>query len=167
MTERCCAANDSMFLLPSRSVSPNAYCARSVENKMRASSNVIHPRSSGGNADKERASAASAVPSSFLSPDGTAASAPNSHLMKLTIPILECAGEITRPLPSNDNTTSRLARARYSSFGWCDGVIVFQRELHQVVAVATYCGRNRMLTDLSICLAKCDYVPAGLWWRLF
>jgi hypothetical protein len=34
--ERCCAANDSMFFLPSWSVSPNAYCALLVENKMRA-----------------------------------------------------------------------------------------------------------------------------------
>src|SRR6516162_11115153 len=89
MTERCCAANDSMFFLPSRSVSPNAYCAPSVENKMRASANVIHPRSSGGNVDKERASVASVVPSSFMTSDGAAASAPNNHLMRLIIPILE------------------------------------------------------------------------------
>src|SRR3974390_1208332 len=61
MTERCCAANDSMFLLPSWSVSPNANCALLVENKMRASAKVIQPRSSGGSADKERASGASVV----------------------------------------------------------------------------------------------------------
>jgi hypothetical protein len=36
-----------------------------VENKMRVSPNVIHPRSSGGNADKEWASVASVVPSSL------------------------------------------------------------------------------------------------------
>src|SRR5262245_47056426 len=88
MTDRCCAANDSMFLLPSLSVSPNAYCAPSVENKMRASANVIHPRSSAGNVDKESASVASVVPSSFMASDGAAASAPNSHPMKLIIPIV-------------------------------------------------------------------------------
>ena len=43
----------------------------------------------------------------------------------------------------------------------------FHRELHQLDAVATNCGRNRMLTELPICLAKCGYVPVGLWWRLF
>src|SRR5262249_38119596 len=75
MTDRCCAANASMFLLPSSSVSPNAYCASMVENKVRASANVIHPRSSGGNADKERASVASVVPSSFMTSDGAAMSA--------------------------------------------------------------------------------------------
>src|SRR5215475_9880891 len=98
ITDRYRAANDSMFLLPSRSVSPNAYCALSVENKMRASANVIHPRSSGGNADRERASVASVVPSSFMASDGTAASAPNSHLMRLIIPILEvsCAARGVR-----------------------------------------------------------------------
>jgi hypothetical protein len=55
---------------------------------MRASANVIHPRSFSGNADKERASVASVVPSSFMASGGAAASAPNSHLMKLVIPIL-------------------------------------------------------------------------------
>jgi hypothetical protein len=80
-----------MFLLPSRSVSPNAYCAPSVENKMRASANVIHPRSSGGNADKERASVAPVDPSSFMASDGAAVSAPNSYLMRLAIPILEAS----------------------------------------------------------------------------
>ena len=98
MTDRYCAANDSMFLLPSRSVSPNAYCAPSVENKMRASANVIHPPSSGGNANKEWASVASVVPSSLMTSDGVAASAPNSHLMRLIIPILEvscCPGAAT------------------------------------------------------------------------
>src|SRR5215831_9647692 len=89
MTDRCSAANDSMFLLPSRSFSPNAYCAPLVENKMRASVNVIHPRSSGGNADKERASVVSLVPSSFVASGGAAASAPNSIAIKLLIPILE------------------------------------------------------------------------------
>src|SRR5215831_9787814 len=78
-----------MFLLPSRSLSPNAYCAPLVENKMRASVNVIHPRSSGGNADKERASVVSLVPSSFVASGGAAASAPNSIAIKLLIPILE------------------------------------------------------------------------------
>jgi len=79
MTERCCAANDSMFLLPSWSVSPNAYCALLVENKMRASAKVIQPCSSGGNADKERASVASVVLSGFVASGGTAASAPKQH----------------------------------------------------------------------------------------
>src|SRR6516164_3327551 len=88
MTDWCCAANDSMFLLPSRSVSPNAYCAPLVENKMRASANVIHPRSPGGNADKERASAASVVPSSFMASGGAATSAPNSFRIRLMITIL-------------------------------------------------------------------------------
>src|SRR6516162_8331339 len=88
MTERCCAANDSMFLLPSWSVSPNAYCALLVENKMRASTNVIQPRSAGGNADKDRASVASVVPSSFVASGGAGASAPNSHAIRLIIPIL-------------------------------------------------------------------------------
>jgi hypothetical protein len=55
---------------------------------MRASANVIHPRSFSGNADKERASVASVVPSSFMASGGAATSAPNSHLMKLIIPIL-------------------------------------------------------------------------------
>ena len=82
MTDRYCAANDSMFLLRSSSVSPKAYCAPLVENKMCASANVIYPRSSGGNADKERASVASLVPSSFMASDGAAASAPNSRLIK-------------------------------------------------------------------------------------
>jgi hypothetical protein len=54
MTDRSCAANVSMFFLPSWSISPNAYCAPLVENKIRASANVIHSRLSGGNADKER-----------------------------------------------------------------------------------------------------------------
>jgi hypothetical protein len=58
-----------------------------VENKMRASANVIHPRSSGDNADKERASAASVVPSSFVASGAAAASAPNSHPIRLVIPI--------------------------------------------------------------------------------
>src|SRR5262245_23320655 len=89
MTDRCCAANDSMFRLPSWSISPNPYCARSVENKMRASANVIHPRSSGGNADRERASVASVVALSFGASDGAAAAAPNTHLMRLIIRILE------------------------------------------------------------------------------
>src|SRR6516225_2284967 len=89
MTDRCCAANDSMFFLPSRSVSPNAYGAPFVENKMRASANVIHPRSSGGNADKERASVASVVPSSFMASRGGTASAPNSFPIRLFIAILE------------------------------------------------------------------------------
>ena len=31
----------------------------------------------------------------------------------------------------------------------------------------TNIGRNRMLTNLPTCLAKCDHVPDGLWWRLF
>jgi hypothetical protein len=70
-----------MFLLPSSSVSPKAYCASLVENKVRASANVIHPRSSGGNADNERASEALLVPSSFMASNGVAASAPNSHLI--------------------------------------------------------------------------------------
>src|SRR5215472_18768168 len=86
MTDWCCAANVSMFLLPSSSVSPTAYCASLVENKMRASANVIHPRSSGGNADNERARASLVVPSSFMASDGAAASAPNNHLI---IPIVE------------------------------------------------------------------------------
>jgi len=60
-TDWCCAANDSMFFLPSSSVSPNAYWSPLVEKKLRASVNVIHPRSSGGNPDKERASVAVVV----------------------------------------------------------------------------------------------------------
>jgi hypothetical protein len=76
-----------MFLLPSSSVSPNAYFASFVENKTRASANVIQPRSSGGNADKERASAASVVPSSFVASGGAVASAPKSHPIRLVIPI--------------------------------------------------------------------------------
>src|SRR6516162_6958376 len=89
MTERCCAANDSMFLMPSLSVSPNAYCALLVENKMRASAKLIQPCSSGGYADKERASVASVVLSGFVASGGTAASAPNSIPIKLLIPIPE------------------------------------------------------------------------------
>src|SRR5215475_1088536 len=88
MTDRCCAANDSMFRLASWSVSPNAYSAPLVENKMRASANEIHPRSLGGNADNEQASVASVVPSSFMASGGAAASAPNSHPTRLIIPIL-------------------------------------------------------------------------------
>src|SRR5262245_29902517 len=87
MTDWCCAANASMFLLPFWSVSPNAYCAPLVETKMRASANVIHPRSSGGKANKERASVASVVPSSFLAFGGATNS--NSFWIKLIIPILE------------------------------------------------------------------------------
>src|SRR6516162_2772406 len=87
IVDRCCAANDSMFLLPSRSVSPNAYSAPLVENKMRASANVIHPRSSGGNANKERASVASVVPSSFMASGGAATSAPHSFAIRLIIAI--------------------------------------------------------------------------------
>jgi hypothetical protein len=60
-----------------------------VENKMRASANVIHPRSSGGNADKERVSAASVVPSSLVASGAAAASAPNSHPIRLVILISE------------------------------------------------------------------------------
>src|SRR6516164_4412841 len=87
MTEWCCAANDSMFLLPSSSVSPKAYSAALVENRMRASANVIHPRSSGGNAVNERASAASVVPSSFAASGGAAAFAPESLLIRLISPL--------------------------------------------------------------------------------
>src|SRR6516165_1723977 len=87
MTDRCCAANDSIFLLPFWSVSPNAYCAPLVENKMRASANVIHPRSSGGRSNKERESVASVVPSSFLAFGGATNS--TSFWIKLIIPILE------------------------------------------------------------------------------
>src|SRR6516164_6857608 len=94
ITERCCTANDSIFLLPSWSVSPNAYCALLVENKMRASANVIQPRSSGGNADKERASVASVAPSSFVASGGAAASAPNSISKKLLIPIPEVSSRL-------------------------------------------------------------------------
>jgi hypothetical protein len=54
---------------------------------MRASANVIHPRSSGGNADKERASVASVVPSSFMAFGGATSS--NSFSIRLIIPILE------------------------------------------------------------------------------
>src|SRR3974377_729526 len=95
ITERCCAANDSIFLLPFLSVSPKAYCAPLVENKMRASANVIQPRSSGGNTDKERASVASVAPSSFVaSGGGAAASAPNSNSKKLLIPIPEVSSRL-------------------------------------------------------------------------
>src|ERR1700751_1928213 len=89
MTDRRCAANDSRFLLPSWSASPNAYCASLVENKTRASANVIHPRSSGGNADRERVSVALVVPSSFMASGGAATSAPNSFTIRLIIPILK------------------------------------------------------------------------------
>src|SRR6516164_8161728 len=88
MTDTCCAANDSMLVLPSGSDSPHAYCAPLAENKMRAWANVIHPRSAGGNADKDRASLASVVPSSFVASGGAGASAPNSHAIRLIIPIL-------------------------------------------------------------------------------
>src|SRR3974390_2981145 len=92
MTDRCCAANDSRFLLPCWSISPNAYCAPLVENKMRASANVIQPRSLGGNADKEQASVASVVPSSFVaSGGGAAASGPNIIRIRLNIPIPEAS----------------------------------------------------------------------------
>jgi hypothetical protein len=57
-----------------------------VENKMRASANVIHAPWSGDNADNERASVASVVPSSFMASGGAAAFAPNSHFI---IPIVE------------------------------------------------------------------------------
>src|SRR5262245_6759031 len=86
-TDWCCAANDSMFLLPSLSVSPNAYCPPFVENKMVASANVIHPRSPGDNIDKERASVASVVPSSLIASDGVAAFAPNNHLIILIVEV--------------------------------------------------------------------------------
>jgi hypothetical protein len=59
---------------------------------MRASANVIHPRCARlvGNADKERASVASVVPSSFMTSGGAAAVAPDSFLISLIIPsILE------------------------------------------------------------------------------
>ena len=99
-----CAPNVSMFLLPFWSVSPNAYCAPLVENKTRASANEIHPRSSGGKANKERASVASVVPSSFLAFGGATNS--NSFWIKLIIPILEdSCGSIsisltTQPFPA-------------------------------------------------------------------
>jgi hypothetical protein len=44
---------------------------------------VIHPRSSGDNADKECVSAASFVPSSFVASGGAAAPVLNSFPMKL------------------------------------------------------------------------------------
>ena len=46
--------------------SPNAYCAPLDKNKVRASANVIHPRSSGSNADNERVSVVSVVASSRM-----------------------------------------------------------------------------------------------------
>src|SRR6516165_3234421 len=82
ITDWCRAANDSMAFLPSSSVSPKAYSASLVENEVRASANVIQPRAPAGNADKERASAASLAPSSFAASGGAVALAP-SHLITL------------------------------------------------------------------------------------
>jgi hypothetical protein len=80
-----------MFVLSAvLTVSPKAYSAPLLENKVRASANVIHPHSSGGNADKERASAASLVPSSFMASSGAAAPAPNSLPIRLNIPMGNC-----------------------------------------------------------------------------
>ena len=87
MMARRCAANDSIFVLPSSSVSPNAYSAPLTENKARASANVIHPRSSGDNADKEWARVASVVPSSFVASGGVGVPAPNSFPIRLISPI--------------------------------------------------------------------------------
>jgi hypothetical protein len=61
---------------------------------VRASANVIQPRSPAGNVDKERASAASLVPSSLVASDGATASAPNSHLIMLIIPKFDDARRI-------------------------------------------------------------------------
>jgi hypothetical protein len=58
-----------------------------MENKLRASANVIHARSPDGNADNERPSAASLVPSSLLASGGSEAPAPNSFPIRLVIPI--------------------------------------------------------------------------------
>src|SRR4029077_13086557 len=54
---------------------------------MRASPNVIHPRSSGGNADNDRASAASVVPSSFIASAGEGTPIPNSFPIRTIIPM--------------------------------------------------------------------------------
>jgi hypothetical protein len=87
MTARCRAAKDSMVFLPSSSVSPNAYSESLVENKLRASANVIHLRAPAGNADNERASAISVVPSSFVASGGAGVPAPNSLPIRFLIPI--------------------------------------------------------------------------------
>jgi len=120
-TERCRAANDSMFLLPTRSVSPNAYCAPSLENKLRASADVIQPRSSGGNADKERASAASVVPSSLAASRG-AATPPNISRIKLFMPISalllpapwSCARTFSMTIDDDENAIVQQSHVRYT-----------------------------------------------------
>ena len=66
----------------------------------RASANVIHPRSPGGNADKEQASLVSVVPSSFMAFGGAISS--NSFSMRLIIPIP----------PTHIAESSKLARAQ-------------------------------------------------------
>src|SRR6516225_7932963 len=73
------------IFLPSSSVSPKAYCALLVENRLRASANVIHPRWSGCNADNERASVASVVPSSLVTSGGLSP-VPNSFPIRLIFP---------------------------------------------------------------------------------
>src|SRR6516164_1571763 len=88
ITDWCRAANDSIAFLPSSSVSPKAYGSPLVENDVRASANVIQPRSPADNADKERVSAASLVPSSFMASHRGMVSAPNSRPIRLIIPIL-------------------------------------------------------------------------------
>jgi hypothetical protein len=99
MADPCCAANDSIFRLPSLSNSPKAYSAPSVENKLRASANVTHPGSPGGNAAKERVSAASLVPSSLVASGGLSP-VPNSFLKRL-IPALHVqAQSLAIPAPA-------------------------------------------------------------------
>src|SRR5262249_8631097 len=66
--------------------------------------------------DKERASVASVVPSSLVASDGAAASAPNSHPIRLTIPILEVSCRQPTP-PSLGVSSSLLRRVSSSSNG--------------------------------------------------
>src|SRR5215471_16857869 len=51
MTDLCCLAKASMFFLPSLSVSPNAYCASMIENKVHTDEQAILQRFS--NLDKQ------------------------------------------------------------------------------------------------------------------
>src|ERR1700704_1335502 len=85
--QRCCVENRASRSLPASSISPNAYCGCSLENRRAASANVIHPRSPVGKLRNEDASALSLVPDSLGASGGAAFAGLKIFLSRSPTPI--------------------------------------------------------------------------------